>query len=114
MPQRVQDSIRKMSPFKVGEYEDGLTPLSKLELKLRELSGAIRSKPQWFEKRNNPEIVAKWKQEALEQGISEEGFNFVIQELDFYDSLRYETMCHLVFGYRRQHQQEMDHAKCHQ
>ena len=90
MPRRVQDAFNNKSPFIVGEYEDGLVALSRLELKLRELSGAILNKPLWFEKKNNPEIVSKWRQEALEQGISEEGFNFVIQELDYYDSLRFE------------------------
>jgi hypothetical protein len=31
------------------------------------LSNAIREKPNWWEKINDPALVAKWTQEALDQ-----------------------------------------------
>ena len=31
------------------------------------LSNAIREKPNWWEKINDPTLVEKWKQEALDQ-----------------------------------------------
>ena len=31
------------------------------------LSNAIREKPNWWEKINDPALVEKWKQEALDQ-----------------------------------------------
>ena len=31
------------------------------------LSNAIREKPNWWEKINDPALVKKWKQEALDQ-----------------------------------------------
>ncbi|KAJ7929027.1 hypothetical protein B0H13DRAFT_1859919 [Mycena leptocephala] len=37
------------------------------ELRMYELSWALRSKPDWQRKASNPNIFAKWQREALEQ-----------------------------------------------
>ncbi|KAI0708769.1 hypothetical protein C8T65DRAFT_209828 [Cerioporus squamosus] len=51
------------SPFTFQERE----PNTLVELRMRLLSGKIRSKPDWWEKVNDPTIVKKWRQEIVEQ-----------------------------------------------
>ena len=68
--------------------DDGPYPRSLLELRLLALSAAIRRKPDWHLKRLNPEIVARWKEEAIAQHITPAQFQVVIDELDCYVKLR--------------------------
>ena len=42
-------------------------PVTLVELRMRTFSGTIRSKPNWWTKVHDPEIVAKWRQEMIEQ-----------------------------------------------
>ena len=51
------------SPFDFNAF----APVTLVELRMRILSGAIRAKPLWWEKVNDPEIVAKWRAEIVEQ-----------------------------------------------
>ena len=43
------------------------TPLTLVELRMRQLSGRIRAKPNWWEKLHDGTIVAKWRAEIVEQ-----------------------------------------------
>lgn len=64
------------------------------EQQMKQLSWTIRQKPEWYKKYKNPEIVSKWRKEALSQPldtgepIREPLFDYVIEELDFYDRVR--------------------------
>lgn len=80
------------TPFKTRNYGEGAVPKALVELELLALSGAIREKDNWFEKMWDDEIVGKWKEEALAQGASEEVFNYVLEELRYYDKLRDGTI----------------------
>ncbi|RPD76243.1 hypothetical protein L226DRAFT_505549 [Lentinus tigrinus ALCF2SS1-7] len=51
------------SPFMFEDRE----PTTLVELRMRSFSGKIRSKPNWWEKVDNPTIVNKWRQEMIEQ-----------------------------------------------
>ncbi|KAI0323563.1 hypothetical protein GY45DRAFT_602048, partial [Cubamyces sp. BRFM 1775] len=51
------------SPFFFKERE----PVTLVELRMRTLSGLIRSKPNWWTKVNDADIVAKWQQEMVDQ-----------------------------------------------
>lgn len=73
------------SPHSIDE---GPYPRSVLELRLLALSAAARQKPDWPSKRLNPEIVARWREEALAQHITPAEFQVVIDELECYDKLR--------------------------
>ncbi|OBZ78275.1 hypothetical protein A0H81_02673 [Grifola frondosa] len=42
-------------------------PITLVELRMRTFSGQIREKPRWWEKVHNPEIMAKWRKEIVEQ-----------------------------------------------
>ncbi|RDX46301.1 hypothetical protein OH76DRAFT_1407017 [Lentinus brumalis] len=42
-------------------------PTTLVELRMRRFSGKIRSKPDWWEKVNDPAIVEKWRAEIVEQ-----------------------------------------------
>ncbi|KAI0779945.1 hypothetical protein C8Q74DRAFT_1367753 [Fomes fomentarius] len=50
------------SPFLIGKHE----PITLVELRMWQFSGKIRSKPAWWEKINDPTIVAKWREEIVE------------------------------------------------
>lgn len=63
-------------------------PRSTLELRLNALSAAIRNKRDWHIKRLNPDIVAAWEKDAVDQEITPAQFKFVIDELAYYDKLR--------------------------
>ena len=57
---RNQDLPRHMpDPFYAQEHEDGILPYTLIELKMLKVLESIKSKPLWFEKVFNPEIVAK-------------------------------------------------------
>ena len=51
------------SPFRFNAFE----PITLVELRMRFYSGKIRSKPLWWEKVHDSEIVAKWHAEIVEQ-----------------------------------------------
>jgi hypothetical protein len=74
-----------MSPYPIDE---GPYPRSVLELRLLALSAAIRRKPDWHFERLDPEIVARWKEEAIAQHITPTQFQIVFDELECYDKLR--------------------------
>jgi hypothetical protein len=74
--------------FKNGEYEDGRQPKTLLEMQLMSLSASIRSKDKWYEKMEDATIVDKWKQEATQQGATQELIQYVLDELKYYKSLR--------------------------
>ncbi|KAJ7902875.1 hypothetical protein B0H14DRAFT_2667939 [Mycena olivaceomarginata] len=62
------------SPFKTNYNGEDWSPrpLTVFELTMYELSWTLRSKPDWQRKAADPEILRKWRQEALEQaGIAE-------------------------------------------
>ncbi|KAJ2970928.1 hypothetical protein NUW54_g12620 [Trametes sanguinea] len=51
------------SPFRFNSRE----PITLVELRMRKFSGMIRSKPDWWTKVNDPEIMAKWREEMVEE-----------------------------------------------
>lgn len=51
-------------------------------------SSHIRSKPGWFDKMNDADIVAKWTREAVAQGLTEAQVRYVLDELAYYAALR--------------------------
>lgn len=58
-----------------------------------ELSYALRSKPSWWTKINDPDIRSKWEEEASEQTIrgdklGEDEINWVLDELEDYATMR--------------------------
>eukprot|EP00007_Cunea_sp_BSH-02190019_P001220 CAMPEP_0174238042 /NCGR_PEP_ID=MMETSP0417-20130205/10139_1 /TAXON_ID=242541 /ORGANISM="Mayorella sp, Strain BSH-02190019" /LENGTH=771 /DNA_ID=CAMNT_0015316847 /DNA_START=94 /DNA_END=2409 /DNA_ORIENTATION=+ len=53
------------TPFEEGDYGTGMCPLTLVELRMLQLSGAIRSKPDWTRKMADPVILRKWFHEAL-------------------------------------------------
>jgi hypothetical protein len=53
-------------------------------------SAHIREKPGWFDKMNDSEIVARWTQEAVAQGLTEAQVGYVLAELAHYAALRDE------------------------
>lgn len=69
-----------------GSYGDGYLPKTVDEMDMINLSINIREKPNWFEKINDPTIVAKWRSEignSIEQ--CQKKFDFVLAELgDYY------------------------------
>lgn len=77
-------------PFLV-DYKVSVTPIRTLrELAMMQLSAAIRAKPEWYVKMHDAGIVAKWTQEAAEQGMTEAQIRYVLAELAHYASLRDE------------------------
>lgn len=63
-------------------------PKTLLELKLINVSQLIRTKPDWMEKIRNTNIIAKWKSEIAEQSVSDAEFEFILDELKHYASLK--------------------------
>ncbi|KAJ7688952.1 hypothetical protein B0H17DRAFT_645604 [Mycena rosella] len=61
------DPFHKYNAGIYGEDQWGPNPLTLFELAMYELSWALRSKPEWQRKAADPELRAKWRQEALEQ-----------------------------------------------
>jgi hypothetical protein len=75
-------------PFHVGR-KVSVTPVRTLrELAMMQLSALIRAKPAWHVKMNDAEIVAKWTQEAAEQGMTEAQVRYVLAELAYYAECR--------------------------
>ena len=54
------------SPF----YFLDRNPYTLVELRMRLFSGNIRSKPNWWEKVHDASIVAKWREEMIEQDLA--------------------------------------------
>ena len=50
------------SPFGFND----LAPISLVELRMRWLSGKVRSKPEWWRKVHDDEIAVKWRREMVE------------------------------------------------
>ena len=77
-------------PFHVGRRVS-VTPMRTLrELAMMQLSAVIRAKPAWHVKMNDAGIVAKWTQEAAEQGMTEAQIRYVLAELAYYAGCRDE------------------------
>jgi hypothetical protein len=81
-----------LGPFPLPFTESETHPRSLIELRLNALSAKIRNKADWHSKRLDPEIVAKWQKEASVQHIARAQFQFVIDELGYYDKLRNGSM----------------------
>jgi hypothetical protein len=79
------------SPFSYYFAEE-MHPRPLLELRLISVSASIRNKPDWHLKRRDPEIVARWQREAVAQHITPIQFKYVMDELDYYEKLRSDTM----------------------
>ncbi|RPD55181.1 hypothetical protein L226DRAFT_562957 [Lentinus tigrinus ALCF2SS1-7] len=56
-------SARFPSPFTFEQRE----PTTLVELRMRSFSGKIRSKPNWWQKVEDPSVVKKWREEIVEQ-----------------------------------------------
>lgn len=55
---------------------------------MMQCSAHLRAKPGWFDKINDPDIVARWTQEAVDQGLTEAQVRYVLAELGHYAALR--------------------------
>ncbi|MFF4870781.1 DUF4246 domain-containing protein [Streptomyces sp. NPDC000961] len=77
-------------PFHASRSLAFATPRTLRELEMMRCSAAIRSKPGWFDKRNDAEIVARWTREAIDQGLTEAQVRYVLAELAHYAALRDE------------------------
>ncbi|KAG8901221.1 hypothetical protein FRB99_005476 [Tulasnella sp. 403] len=86
-------------PFKVTqEYDDddtiGDPSLTVVEQRMSGISYALRSKPNWWEKYRQPDIRAKWKDEAMaiefDHGMKLRGeeVDYVLDELDGFHKMR--------------------------
>ncbi|EJD36706.1 hypothetical protein AURDEDRAFT_154543 [Auricularia subglabra TFB-10046 SS5] len=75
-------------PFLARDEEDGEPARTVEELKMCALSATLRSKPEWWRKVKDAAIVARWKKEALEQGLGEKHVEYVLAELHDYVTLR--------------------------
>ncbi|MDI3406894.1 DUF4246 domain-containing protein [Streptomyces cavernicola] len=75
-------------PFAESFSTPTAPPRTRRELEMIRCSAAIRSKPDWFAKMRDPEIVARWTREAAEQGMTEAQIRYVLAELAHYAELR--------------------------
>ncbi|MFE0138107.1 DUF4246 domain-containing protein [Streptomyces sp. NPDC059037] len=75
-------------PFQASRSISFATPRTLRELQMMECSAHIRAKPGWFEKMNDADIVARWTQEAVAQGLTEAQVRYVLAELAYYAALR--------------------------
>ncbi|WP_437081178.1 DUF4246 domain-containing protein [Streptomyces sp. enrichment culture] len=64
------------------------TPRTLREIEMMQCSAHIRTKPAWFDKMNDPEVVARWTKEAVAQGLTEAQVAYVLAELGHYAALR--------------------------
>ncbi|WP_336082156.1 DUF4246 domain-containing protein [Nocardia sp. SSK8] len=60
------------------------------EMQMLQLSAHLRTKPRWVDKRDDPQIVARWTREAAEQGLTDAQIRYVLDELAHYAELRDE------------------------
>ncbi|WP_345528892.1 DUF4246 domain-containing protein [Streptomyces showdoensis] len=63
-------------------------PRTLRELEMMRCSAHIRAKADWFDKRNDAGIVARWTEEAIAQGLTEAQVRYVLDELAHYAALR--------------------------
>lgn len=75
----------------INGSSDPALPL--VDLRMIELSYALRCKPSWWTKINDPEIRSKWEEEASEQKIlgdelGEDEIEWVLDELEDYAKMR--------------------------
>ncbi|MEV6684338.1 DUF4246 domain-containing protein [Streptomyces sp. NPDC051130] len=77
-------------PFNTSRSLSFATPRTLRELQMMECSAHIRAKPEWFDKMNDADIVARWTQEAVAQGLTEAQVRYVLAELLHYAALRDE------------------------
>ncbi|WP_129308862.1 DUF4246 domain-containing protein [Streptomyces sp. L2] len=75
-------------PFQASRSISFAKPRTLRELEMMQCSALIRSKPRWFEKMNDAEIVARWTREAVAQGLTEAQVRYVLAELHHYAALR--------------------------
>ncbi|MFH8889642.1 DUF4246 domain-containing protein [Streptomyces sp. NPDC017949] len=75
-------------PFQASRSISFATPRTLRELEMMECSSHIRAKPGWFDKMRDADIVARWTQEALPQGLTEAQVRYVLAELAHYAALR--------------------------
>ncbi|MCX4881995.1 DUF4246 domain-containing protein [Streptomyces sp. NBC_00847] len=77
-------------PFHASRSISFATPRALRELQMMQCSSHIRAKPGWFDKMNDADIVARWTQEAVDQGLTEAQVRYVLAELLHYAALRDE------------------------
>ncbi|WP_326778212.1 DUF4246 domain-containing protein [Streptomyces sp. NBC_01445] len=75
-------------PFHASRSISFATPRTLRELQMMQCSSLIRAKPGWFDKMNDADIVARWTQEAVTQGLTEAQVRYVLAELLHYAALR--------------------------
>ncbi|MCY0923125.1 DUF4246 domain-containing protein [Streptomyces sp. H27-G5] len=75
-------------PFQTSRSISFATPRTLRELQMMQCSALIREKPGWFDKMNDADIVARWTQEAMAQGLTEAQVRYVLAELAHYAALR--------------------------
>ncbi|MFB9738870.1 DUF4246 domain-containing protein [Streptomyces sp. NPDC057386] len=75
-------------PFQASRALSFAEPRTLRERQMTELSALIRAKPRWFEKMHDAGIVAHWRREALDQGLTEAQVRYVLDELAHYAALR--------------------------
>ncbi|HEY9329669.1 MAG TPA: DUF4246 domain-containing protein [Streptomyces sp.] len=75
-------------PFHTTRSPSFAIPRTLRELQVMQCSAHIRAKPQWFDKKDDAVIVARWTREALAQGLTEAQVAYVLAELAHYAALR--------------------------
>ncbi|MFF4322633.1 DUF4246 domain-containing protein [Streptomyces sp. NPDC001568] len=75
-------------PFQTARSIAFAAPRTLREIEMMQCSAHIRAKPQWFDKMNDADIVARWTREALTQGLTESQVRYVLAELTHYAALR--------------------------
>ncbi|MEU9669695.1 DUF4246 domain-containing protein [Streptomyces bobili] len=75
-------------PFRASRSVALARPRTLRELQMMQCSSHIRSKPGWFDKMNDADIVARWTREAVTQGLTEAQVRYVLAELAHYAALR--------------------------
>ncbi|KAJ7079364.1 hypothetical protein C8R43DRAFT_1177718 [Mycena crocata] len=93
----VWDLPGPFAAYAIGDNDDewGPAPKTLAELRMYALSWALRSKPKWQRKANDPIISSKWRREALEQQeplgrtekLTETMVDYVLAELAGYASI---------------------------
>ncbi|MFB6617565.1 DUF4246 domain-containing protein [Streptomyces sp. NPDC085524] len=75
-------------PFQASSSIAFATPRTLRELQMMQCSAHIRAKPAWFDKMHDADVVARWTQEAVAQGLTEAQVRYVLAELAHYAALR--------------------------
>ncbi|KAJ2749942.1 hypothetical protein GGI19_005384 [Coemansia pectinata] len=86
-PTSVDERIRNTSS-RGAIYASANCQLNTLsERRIRQMSGAIRAKPDWVSKSQSAEICERWKAEAKAQNLTDLEVDYVFAELGYYASL---------------------------